>query len=106
MAKYGMSMCVLGMAEEFRDEGIAVNALWPQTAIYTAAMEMLGGGEGVKEQCRRPEIMADAAYAILCRDSKAHTGQFYIDEDVMKEEGITDMAQYAYDPCEYRAVCL
>merc|ERR1711915_290049 len=73
MAKYGMSMCVLGMAEEFRDQGIAANALWPQTAIITAAMEMLGGKE-VDKQCRKPEIMADAAYVMLCKNPKEYTG--------------------------------
>lgn len=67
MAKYGMSMCVLGMAEEFKQHGIGVNALWPQTAIITAAMEMLGGGKEIASQCRLPEIMADAAYVILTR---------------------------------------
>ena len=74
MAKYGMSMCVLGMAEEFRQDGIAVNAIWPRTAIITAAMVMLGGGQEVAAQCRKPEIMSDAAYVILTRDSKHFTG--------------------------------
>lgn len=97
MAKYNMSMCVLGMSEEYRGDGIAANCIWPKTAIFTAAMEMLGGKD-VRTQCRKPEIMADAAYAILCRDSHKFTGNFCIDEDVLKEEGITDMAQYAYDP--------
>jgi len=97
MAKYNMSMCALGWAEEFRSNGIAANCIWPKTAIYTAAMEMLGGGAGIKDQCRKPEIMADAAYAILCRDSKTATGNFYIDEDVLKEEGVTDLSPYAYD---------
>lgn len=69
MAKYGMSLCVLGMAEEFRNQGIAVNALWPQTAIMTAAMEMLGGPD-VASQCRKPSIMADAAYLVLCSESE------------------------------------
>lgn len=96
MAKYGMSMCALGMAEEFRDDGIAVNTLWPQTAIYTAAMSMLGGGDEVKTQCRKPEIMADAAYAIFSKDSKSFTGNFCIDETILKNEGMTDFAQYNY----------
>ena len=74
MAKYGMSMCVLGMAEEFKKDGIAVNAIWPRTAIITAAMVMLGGGQEVAAQCRTPEIMSDAAYVILTRDSKHFTG--------------------------------
>jgi len=97
MAKYGMSMCVLGMAEEFRDQGIAVNALWPRTAIITAAMEMLGGKD-VSSQCRTPDIMADAAYAMLCRDSRAYTGNFAVDDDVLREEGMTNFDQYAVDP--------
>ncbi|KAG1971113.1 hydroxysteroid dehydrogenase-like protein 2 [Pimephales promelas] len=95
MAKYGMSMCVLGMAEEFRGS-IAVNALWPKTAIQTAAMEMLGGS-GVGKQCRKVEIMADAAYAILKKPS-SFTGEFVIDEDILKKEGITDLDIYAVEP--------
>ncbi|XP_068190824.1 hydroxysteroid dehydrogenase-like protein 2 isoform X2 [Antennarius striatus] len=95
MAKYGMSMCVLGMAEEFRGQ-IAINALWPRTAIQTAAMDMLGG-EGIGKQCRTVDIMADAAYAILCQ-SKDATGQFLLDEDVLKQEGIKDFDPYAVHP--------
>ncbi|XP_077593463.1 hydroxysteroid dehydrogenase-like protein 2 [Stigmatopora nigra] len=95
MAKYGMSMCVLGMAEEFRGQ-IAVNALWPRTAIQTAAMDMLGG-EGVGKQCRTADIMADAAYAVLTR-SKSFTGNFLVDEDVLREEGVRDMEPYAVQP--------
>lgn len=98
MAKYGMSMCVLGMSEEFKSDGIAVNALWPQTAIYTAAMSMLGGGEAIRETCRKPEIMSDAAYVMLCRDSRSYTGNFAIDEAVLREEGMTEFDHYAYDP--------
>ncbi|MCL4148779.1 UNVERIFIED_CONTAM: hypothetical protein GTU68_017762 [Idotea baltica] len=97
MAKYGMSMCVLGMAEELKPNGIAVNALWPKTAIMTAAMEMLGG-EDVGAQCRKPEIMADAAYAMFCRDSKSYTGNFAVDEEVLKSEGISDFENYAVVP--------
>ncbi|WP_069186041.1 SDR family oxidoreductase [Candidatus Terasakiella magnetica] len=94
MAKYGMSMCVLGMAAEFASQGVAVNALWPKTVIYTAALAMLG--DLVKpENCRTPEIVADCAHIILQRDAKTHTGNFYIDEDVLKEEGITDLEHYA-----------
>jgi citronellol/citronellal dehydrogenase len=97
MAKYGMSMCVLGMAEEFRAQGIAVNALWPRTVIATAALAMLG--DRVKpELCRKPEIVADAAVAILDRDSRRHTGNFYIDEEVLAEEGIRDLDGYAVTP--------
>ncbi|XP_077354718.1 hydroxysteroid dehydrogenase-like protein 2 [Festucalex cinctus] len=95
MAKYGMSMCVLGMAEEFRGQ-IAVNALWPRTAIQTAAMDMLGG-EGVAKQCRTAHIMADAAYAVLSRP-KTFTGHFLVDEDVLREQGVHDMDPYAVQP--------
>lgn len=95
MAKYGMSMCVLGMAEEFRGQ-IAVNALWPRTAIQTAAMDMLGG-DGIGKQCRTVDIMADAAYAILSQP-KDYTGHFLVDEDVLKEQGIQDFDSYAVQP--------
>lgn len=97
MAKYGMSMCVLGMAEEFKNDGIAVNALWPKTAISTAAMEMLGGEEALKA-CRKPSIMSDAAYAVLIKDSKTFTGNFCIDEHILKESGVQDFDQYAIEP--------
>ncbi|XP_075228738.1 hydroxysteroid dehydrogenase like 2 [Lycorma delicatula] len=101
MAKYGMSMCVLGMAEEFRNDKIAVNALWPKTAIHTAAIEMLTGPDSGRHS-RKPEIVADAAYAIFCRDpaNSKNTGNFYIDEDVLKEEGLSQVQldQYACDP--------
>jgi len=97
IAKYGMSMCVLGMSPELQDNGIAVNALWPRTAIYTAAMEMLGGGSEVASQCRTVDIMADSAYAVLCRGMEA-TGNFYIDDNVLKEEGVTEFDQYAVEP--------
>lgn len=95
IAKYGMSMSVLGMAEEFRGE-IGVNALWPKTAIQTAAMEMLGGS-GIGSQCRKPEIVADAAYSILTRP-KTFTGNFVIDEDMLKKEGIKNFDIYAVSP--------
>ncbi|XP_058806430.1 hydroxysteroid dehydrogenase-like protein 2 [Phymastichus coffea] len=97
IAKYGMSMCVLGMAEEFKDRGVAVNALWPKTAIHTAAMEMLAGSESARTS-RKPEIVADAAYAIMCKDSKAVTGNFFVDEDILRNEGVSDFVQYACDP--------
>ncbi|XP_014664941.1 PREDICTED: hydroxysteroid dehydrogenase-like protein 2 [Priapulus caudatus] len=97
MAKYGMSMCVLGMAEEFRDDGVAVNALWPRTAIATAAMSMLGGAD-IGRQCRREEIMADAAHAVLTRPARDATGNFYIDEDLLRETGVSDFEQYAVEP--------
>ena len=98
MAKYGMSMCVLGMADEFRGEGVAVNALWPRTAIATAAVQNLLGGEEAIRGCRTPEIMADAAYAILTRPSRSCTGNFFIDEDLLRETGVTDFSPYAVDP--------
>jgi citronellol/citronellal dehydrogenase len=98
MAKYGMSMCVLGMAEEFKEQGLAFNALWPKTAIATAAVQNLLGGEEAVQKCRTPEIMADAAYALLLRDSRACTGNFFIDEDVLRQEGITDFSSYKLDP--------
>jgi citronellol/citronellal dehydrogenase len=97
MAKYGMSQCVLGLAEEQKDKGIAVNALWPRTVIDTAAMQMLGGA--VKpENCRKPEIVADAAHAILTTPARQRTGQFLIDEDVLRETGVTDFSGYAIAP--------
>jgi citronellol/citronellal dehydrogenase len=96
MAKYGMSLCVLGMAEEFKADGIAVNALWPRTVILTAALAMLGGL--TPENCRKPEIVADAAHVILTRDSRGQTGNFYIDDEVLREAGVTDFEQYAVAP--------
>ncbi len=97
MSKFGMSLCVLGMAEEFRGDGVAVNALWPRTVIATAALAMLGGMVQ-PESCRKPEIMADAARAILVRPSRETTGNFFIDEEVLAEEGITDFEPYAVEP--------
>ena len=98
MAKYGMSMCVLGMAEEFRDAGVAINALWPRTVIATAALQMIPGAE--TERCRKPGIMADAAHAILNRDARdpANTGNFYIDDEVLAAAGVTDLSAYAVVP--------
>ena len=96
IAKYGMSMCTLGMAEEFRADGIAVNSLWPRTVIATAAISMIPGVEA--QHCRKPEILADAAHAILCRDALRHTGHFYIDDEVLAEEGVTDLSPYAQVP--------
>ena len=97
MSKYGMSMCTLGMAEELRPHGIAVNSLWPRTTIATAAVEVHFPEEILKAS-RKPEIMADAAHAILTRDARAHTGRFYIDEDVLREGGVTDFDRYAVAP--------
>jgi citronellol/citronellal dehydrogenase len=99
MAKYAMSMCVVGMAEELKDRGIAVNALWPRTVIATAALNLLGGGETAKHG-RTPEIVADAAIAILRRDARSCTGNFFIDEDVLRAEGVTDFGKYAVRPGE------
>lgn len=97
MAKYGMSMCVLGMAEEFRDSGIAFNALWPRTIVSTAAIEFNSGAEFMA-QGRKPEIMADAAYAIFNRDSRSCTGNFFLDDDVLYQEGVRDFDAYRVDP--------
>jgi citronellol/citronellal dehydrogenase len=96
MAKYGMSMCVLGHAEEFRPLGIAVNALWPRTVIQTAALQMIPGVR--PEHCRSVEIMADAARAILTADARTTTGNFFIDETVLRERGVTDFDRYAVVP--------
>jgi citronellol/citronellal dehydrogenase len=97
MAKYGMSMCVLGMAEELREQGIAVNALWPRTVIATSALNLLGGEETARRG-RTAEIVADAALAILRRDAKGCTGNFFIDEEVLRSEGTTDFSKYAVEP--------
>jgi citronellol/citronellal dehydrogenase len=98
MAKFGMSMCVLGMAGEFRRDGIAVNALWPRTAIATAAVQNLLGGDIAIRGSRKPSIMADAAHAILTKPSREFTGRFCIDDDVLAAEGVTDLREYAMDP--------
>ncbi|CAD5230686.1 unnamed protein product [Bursaphelenchus xylophilus] len=99
MAKYGMSMCVLGMSSEFKDDGIAVNALWPRTWIWTAAVGniLASDAEDVKLS-RRPEICADAAYVMLSKESKKYTGNFAIDDDVLREYGVKDFGGYSYDP--------
>jgi citronellol/citronellal dehydrogenase len=97
IAKYGMSLCVLGMAEEFRGRGVAVNALWPRTVIATAALNLLGGEETARHG-RRPEIVADAAVAIFQREARACTGNFFVDEDVLRAEGVTDFGRYAVEP--------
>jgi citronellol/citronellal dehydrogenase len=99
MAKYGMSMCVIGMAEELRDQGIAVNALWPRTVIATAALNLLGGEETARHG-RTPEIVAAAAVAILRRDARSCTGNFFVDDEVLRAEGVTDLARYAVAPGE------
>jgi citronellol/citronellal dehydrogenase len=96
MAKYGMSMCVLGMADEFRPLGIAVNALWPRTIISTAALQVIPGAE--PERGRTPQIVAEAAARILGRDSHATTGNFFLDDEVLAQDGITDLSSYAVTP--------
>jgi citronellol/citronellal dehydrogenase len=97
ISKYGMSMCVLGLAEELRGRGIAVNALWPRTVIATAALKRLGG-RVPPERCRTPDVVADAAWHVVTRDSRATTGRFFLDEEVLAEAGVTDLARYAVDP--------
>ena len=96
MAKYGMSMCVLGMAEEFKRDGIGVNALWPRTVIDTAALQMIPGIDALAG--RKPEILADAAHIIFNRDSKECTGNFFVDDLVLASEGITDLEKYSVTP--------
>jgi citronellol/citronellal dehydrogenase len=97
MSKFGMSMCVLGLAAEFEDQGVAVNALWPKTVIDTAALRML---EGVipREGTRHPEIVADAAHEILTQDSRECSGNFFVDEDVLRTAGVSDFEAYCVDP--------
>jgi len=96
ISKYGMSMCTLGMAAEFKDRGVAVNSLWPRTTIATAAVEVFF--PEALASSRKPEIMGDAAYLILTRDSRSATGNFYIDDEVLREAGVTDLQRYAVTP--------
>jgi len=96
MAKYGMSMCVLGMAEEFKRDGIAVNALWPRTVIDTAALQMIPGIDALAG--RKPEILADAAYVIFTRPAAECTGNFFVDDELLASEGITDLEKYSVTP--------
>ncbi|MCJ7556046.1 MAG: NAD(P)-dependent oxidoreductase [Gammaproteobacteria bacterium] len=98
MAKYGMSLCVLGMAEEFRSTGVAVNALWPRSTIATAAVQNLLGGDTMMRGSRKPEIMADAANVILCSPARERSGNFFIDDLVLRDAGVTDFEQYRVDP--------
>ena len=98
MAKFGMSLCVLGMAEEFKEDGVAVNALWPRTAVATAAIKNALGGDSIMNISRSPEIMADAAYVILTKESKEFTGNFCIDDNLLADNGVTDFSQYAEVP--------
>ena len=96
IAKYGMSLAALGFAEEFREAGIASNTLWPRTLIATAAVQNLLGGDAAMARARKPEIYADAAYAVITRPSRECTGNMYLCEDVLVEEGVTDFDQYMY----------
>jgi citronellol/citronellal dehydrogenase len=100
MAKFGMSIIVLGLAGELRSKGIAVNALWPRTVIATAAVQNLLGGDALMRQARKPEIMADAAYAVFSRRSREFTGRFLIDDNFLAESGVTDFDQYRVDPTQ------
>lgn len=95
MAKYGMSFCTLGMSEEFKKDGIAVNSLWPLTAIDTAAVRNVLGGDSMAKMSRTPDILADAAHALLTKPSREFTGQFVIDEEILRAEGMTDFSKYA-----------
>lgn len=97
IAKMGMSLCTLGMSKELAPDNIAVNSLWPLTAIDTAAIRNVLGDDEMVKGCRLVSIMADAAYAILCRDAGSCTGNFYIDEEVLREAGVTDFEQYAVE---------
>ncbi|MDJ1157790.1 NAD(P)-dependent oxidoreductase [Chelatococcus sp. SYSU_G07232] len=100
IAKYGMSLCVLGLAGELRGRGIAVNALWPRTTIATSAVKNLLGGDALMRASRTPEIMADAAYVIFTKPAKSYTGQFLIDDLVLGAEGETDFERYRVDPTQ------
>ena len=96
LSKFGMSMCTLGMAEEFRADGIAFNSLWPRTIIATAAVQNLLGGDEAMKRSRKPEVVSDAAYAIFTRPSRDCSGNFFLAEDVLAEEGVTDLSAYSY----------
>lgn len=98
MSKYGMSLCTLGMAAEFRERGIGVNALWPRTTIATAAIENIVGGSDMMRRSRSPEILADAAYEIFTSDARAVTGNFFIDDTLLASRGVTDFEKYRIDP--------
>jgi citronellol/citronellal dehydrogenase len=103
IAKYGMSMTTIGFAEELRDKGVAANSLWPRTIIATAAVQNLLGGDEAMAKSRSPEIMADSAHAILTRPAAECTGNFFIDDEVLAEEGVTDLSKYGFgdaDPSE------
>jgi citronellol/citronellal dehydrogenase len=100
MSKYGMSMVMFGLAAELAGDGIACNCLWPRTTVATAAVEFALGGEAMLRKSRRPEIMADAAHAMLTKSSRDYSGRFMIDDDVLAAEGVTDFAAYRYDPAQ------
>jgi citronellol/citronellal dehydrogenase len=100
IAKFGMSLVVLGLAGELRGKGIAVNALWPRTVIATAAVNNLLGGDALMRQSRKPDIMADAAYAVFAKPARQFTGNFLIDDTFLAENGVTDFAQYRVDPTQ------
>ena len=100
MAKFGMSMVVLGLAGELRGNGIAVNALWPRTVIATAAIQNLLGGDAVMRQARKPDIVADAAYAVFAKPAREFTGRFLIDDTFLAENGVTDFGRYRVDPAQ------
>lgn len=106
LSKYAMSMIMFGMADEFRGDGIACNGLWPRTTIATAAVEFVLGGKALMKRSRRPEIMADAAHAIFRRDARRYTGNFVLDEEVLREEGMSDFDAYRNDPNEELAIDL
>jgi citronellol/citronellal dehydrogenase len=98
MAKYGMSLVTLGLSRDLSGAGVAVNSLWPETAIATAAVVNLLGGDALARRSRKPEIVADAAYSVLTRPARACSGNFFIDANVLREEGVTDLSRYAVDP--------
>jgi citronellol/citronellal dehydrogenase len=100
MSKMGMSQCVLGLSQELRDAGVAVNAVWPRTIIATSAIRNLLGGEDALRGARTPDIVADAAHAVLTRPARTTTGQFFIDEELLRAEGVTDFSRYATTPGE------
>jgi citronellol/citronellal dehydrogenase len=104
MAKFGMSLVVLGLAGELRAQGIAVNALWPRTTIATAAVKNLLGGDALMRASRKPEILADAAHMIFCKEARSFTGQFLIDDTFLAENGVTDFDSYRVDPTQSLAV--
>jgi citronellol/citronellal dehydrogenase len=104
MAKFGMSLVVLGLAGELRAQGIAVNALWPRTPIATAAVKNLLGGDALMRASRKPEILADAAHIIFCKEARAFTGQFLIDDTFLAQNGVTDFDPYRVDPSQALAV--